>query len=289
MLKKMTALFLLMAFTQVHATSPLQQSFSMSSELNQAYDELSYKLNVEWDQKDKTFFDGAIDKFEKEISNLQQLGLTNKELVLHTLGKIKDKETQTEINELTKIINDSQMSNEEALSFTLQRLNSTYSHGASWSGGKVGEHMCEVLIAVILIYCCTHNNRTPDQTNQRPPLGNQPPIISDMRLKKDIKNISDALEKLSSLDGVTYNWNHSFHPELNLEDKPQMGVLAQQVEKVFPQAVVTNEAGIKAVTYNMLIAPTIEAIKELKKENAEMKSFICSAHDNRASFCSKNK
>lgn len=281
MLKKLTALFLLTAFTQVYAITPLQQSVAVAQELNQAYDELNYKLNVEWNQKDKTFFNEAVDNFKKEISTLQHLGLTNKELVLHTLGKIKDKETQTEIDEIVKNINDSQMTNEEALAFTVQKLNSTYSHGASWSGGRVGEHMCEVLIAVILICVCIHQN---DQTQQP----QQPPtMVSDMRLKKDIRNIPDALEKLTLLNGVTFNWDHSFHPELNLGDRPQMGVIAQQVEKVFPQAVSTNDAGIKSVAYNMLIAPTIEAIKQLEKENAEMRSFICLAHDNKASFCSK--
>lgn len=128
--------------------------------------------------------------------------------------------------------------------------------------------------------------------------------LSDMRLKKDIKQIPDALERLTSLNGVSYNWNHSFHPELNLGDKPQLGVLAQQVEKVFPEAVMINEKGIKSVSYNMLIAPIIESIKELyhawfddskeihreiaslKEENKMLRKYLCEK-DKEAEFCSE--
>ena len=102
-------------------------------------------------------------------------------------------------------------------------------------------------------------------------------VTSDMRLKKDIQIIPNALERLTSLEGVTYNWNHDFHPELNLGDKHQMGVLAQHVEKVFPEAVSTNSTGIKSVAYTMLIAPIIESLKEIKmwliKQDGELASI----------------
>lgn len=44
-----------------------------------------------------------------------------------------------------------------------------------------------------------------------------------------------------------------------------MGVIAQKVEKVFPEAVLKDEKGVRSVAYSMLIAPTIEAIKEINK------------------------
>jgi prepilin-type N-terminal cleavage/methylation domain-containing protein len=90
-----------------------------------------------------------------------------------------------------------------------------------------------------------------------------PVYTSDIRLKKDIINIPDALNKLLSIDGVSYNWNQSIDPELNLNDQPQMGVIAQQVEKIFPAAVSNSGKGFKTVAYNMLLAPIIEAIKDL--------------------------
>ena len=76
-----------------------------------------------------------------------------------------------------------------------------------------------------------------------------------------------------TLEGISYNWNQELYPDLNLDDKPQLGVLAQKVEKVFPEAVLTNKKGIKSVAYNMLIAPIIEAIKKLNKKIVELFSF----------------
>ena len=51
----------------------------------------------------------------------------------------------------------------------------------------------------------------------------------------------------------------------------QMGVIAQDVEKVFPQLVVTNDNGFKSVNYPGLVAPLIEAVKELKADNDKLR------------------
>lgn len=127
-------------------------------------------------------------------------------------------------------------------------------------------------------------------------------LSSDKRLKKDIALVTNALEKLTAIDGVTYNWNNELFPDLKLGNRPQMGVIAQQVETIFPQAVMKDKQGIRSVAYNMLIAPIIEAIKELKamlfdhdekiakleSENAQMKAFICSTAKSVPDFCLKN-
>jgi hypothetical protein len=176
MLKKITTLFLLTAFTQVYAITPIQQSLALATELNQSFNELNYKLNVEWNQKDETFLNDSIKNFENEITELQKQGLTNKELVQHTIGKIKDKSTQTEISEIAKVISDSQMSNEEARAFTIQKLNSTYSHGASWSGSNVHVHITVVIIAIIIILACSkHRGAAGPQGPAGPPGVQGPP------------------------------------------------------------------------------------------------------------------
>ena len=87
--KKLTALLLLTAFTNVYAITPVQESFA-ASELTQTFDSLNYKLNVEWDQKDSQFMDKALDNFEQEVAELQKAGLTNQVLIKYTLDKIKD-------------------------------------------------------------------------------------------------------------------------------------------------------------------------------------------------------
>ena len=89
---------------------------------------------------------------------------------------------------------------------------------------------------------------------------------SDERLKKDITPIGDSLGKILKLNGVTYSWKDASRSEAR-----QIGVIAQDVEKVFPEAVATNDKGMRSVAYGNLVAPLIEAVKELKKQNDTFK------------------
>ncbi len=93
---------------------------------------------------------------------------------------------------------------------------------------------------------------------------------SDALLKESIRRLTgmDALDMLEHIHGVSYNWKDS--------GEAAMGILAQDVEQVMPQAVRTNEAGLKSVEYDQLVAPMIEAIKELKSQNAQMQVQIAS-------------
>lgn len=93
---------------------------------------------------------------------------------------------------------------------------------------------------------------------------------SDQRLKNNIVKIENALTKVTSLDGVSFNWNE-LAVDKNLEQR-DVGVLAQQVETVLPEIVTTREDGFKAVRYEKLVPLLIEAIKELKAEIDQLKS-----------------
>lgn len=87
---------------------------------------------------------------------------------------------------------------------------------------------------------------------------------SDSRYKKDITRLPSSLEKILQIRGVSYNWNHEVDPTLNFSKKTELGVIAQEVEQVFPEAVNSpKDGGMKTVAYTMLIAPLIEAVKEL--------------------------
>lgn len=86
---------------------------------------------------------------------------------------------------------------------------------------------------------------------------------SDIRLKENIREIESPLQKLLSLRGVEFDWNENAQSP----GRHDMGVIAQEVEKVFPTAVVEDpHSGYKKVDYAVLIAPVIQALKELKKE-----------------------
>jgi trimeric autotransporter adhesin len=70
-----------------------------------------------------------------------------------------------------------------------------------------------------------------------------------------------ATAKIHRLRGVTWEWREEAPEEAKRQ--PGMGVIAQDVERVFPQLVETDEQGHNRVDYNGLIAPLIEAVKEL--------------------------
>tara|TARA_R110002050_G_scaffold43565_3_gene104256 strand:- start:486 stop:3155 length:2670 start_codon:yes stop_codon:yes gene_type:complete len=89
--------------------------------------------------------------------------------------------------------------------------------------------------------------------------------FSDERLKENIKTIPNALEKVAQLRGVQYT---------RKDTKEQgVGVIAQEIEKVLPEVVVTNndEDGTKSVAYGNVVGLLIEAIKDLQKEVEELK------------------
>lgn len=90
---------------------------------------------------------------------------------------------------------------------------------------------------------------------------------SDRRLKDNIKPIENALEKVSKLSGNSFVWNNK-QSSYKGED---IGVIAQEVEAVFPDLVDTRENGYKAVKYQNLVAVLIEAVKELNTEIKNLK------------------
>ncbi len=83
---------------------------------------------------------------------------------------------------------------------------------------------------------------------------------SDERLKKDVQPLTHALENILSVHGVSYNWRN---PKPDGKDHLQIGVIAQQVRKVYPEAVEEDSTGFLKVNYPVLIAPMIEALRSL--------------------------
>jgi hypothetical protein len=87
---------------------------------------------------------------------------------------------------------------------------------------------------------------------------------SDVTLKKNVQQLSGALAKVCAIRGV--NFEFIAEQKSTPDNGVQVGVIAQEVEAQYPEIVVTNEDGIKSVRYDRLVAPLIEAIKELKAE-----------------------
>ena len=83
---------------------------------------------------------------------------------------------------------------------------------------------------------------------------------SDARLKMEITPLSNSLENILNIHGVHFLWRY---PKNESEKALQIGLIAQQVQKVFPEAVVEGQDGILRLNYPALIAPVIEALHTL--------------------------
>jgi hypothetical protein len=90
-------------------------------------------------------------------------------------------------------------------------------------------------------------------------------MSSDKRLKKSINPLSRASQKLSLLTGYTYYWNNS-HPVKKFNDDLEYGVLADELETVFPDLVKRDKQGYRVVNYVGLIPVLIEANKEQQEQ-----------------------
>lgn len=131
------------------------------------------------------------------------------------------------------------------------------------------------------------------------------PQSSDLTLKSNVEPVSSALDKVRRLAGVSFRWNDkalarftgdiektvSAGPQATQEEQeaawkterdrrrtelktPRLGVIAQDVEKVLPEAVTTDSDGLKSVYYEQLIALLIEAVKEQDKIVAKQQADI---------------
>jgi hypothetical protein len=96
---------------------------------------------------------------------------------------------------------------------------------------------------------------------------------SDRRLKTNVVPINGVLERVQQLRGVSFQWRKE--TELEGAAAPRhLGVVAQEVEAVFPELVSGPEDGYKSVEYTKLTAVLIEAVKELQAENHELREEI---------------
>ena len=86
---------------------------------------------------------------------------------------------------------------------------------------------------------------------------------SDESLKKDVKTIEGALDKTKELRGVEFT--------RIADDSRSIGVIAQELENVLPELVLTDDEGIKSVNYAQITGLLIEAVKELSAKVDELK------------------
>jgi hypothetical protein len=93
---------------------------------------------------------------------------------------------------------------------------------------------------------------------------------SDIRLKKNIHTIAGGLDTLLALHGVEFEWKDP--AQFANFSTPHMGFIAQEVEQVVPYWIGTDRQGYKTITIGGFEALAVEALRQLKKENEELKA-----------------
>jgi hypothetical protein len=99
---------------------------------------------------------------------------------------------------------------------------------------------------------------------------------SDARFKTNISPITNSLQKVLALRGVHFNWNTTAFPERMFSDKRTIGFIAQEVEKVVPEIVQTENTPeqYKSVHYDKVVALLVEAIKEQQKQINQLQKQV---------------
>jgi len=107
---------------------------------------------------------------------------------------------------------------------------------------------------------------------------------SDARLKKDIQPLTHALDSILQLEGKTYRWKE----DTTFANKQDIGLIAQDVEKVFPEFVAEDERGYKAIAYSKLTAVLIEAMKEQQGQMISQQQQMTAQQDQIAALEQEN-
>ncbi len=100
---------------------------------------------------------------------------------------------------------------------------------------------------------------------------------SDISLKKDIQPLENCLDKVLQLQSVSFNWVEELVPSRYVKDRPEIGLIAQEVEKVVPEVVGQKfvvDGEYKSINYGKLTAVLIGAIKEQQDQINSLKETV---------------
>jgi hypothetical protein len=92
--------------------------------------------------------------------------------------------------------------------------------------------------------------------------------FSDIRKKKNLQKLTDALSKIKRINGYTYEFIDVINPRRNA------GVIAQEVQTVFPEVVYDNDDGTLSVAYGNMASLFVESIKELEARVTELEKKL---------------
>jgi hypothetical protein len=115
--------------------------------LKSAADEFQYALTVEWDQKDKAFYNEQAEKFLSKIEGLREQGLTTEQFNAFMVSEVKDKDLAKSLETSLMMVKLQNLSSSESSELVFQTLSRHYSKGSSWNGSVV---ITGILIASLI-------------------------------------------------------------------------------------------------------------------------------------------
>jgi len=107
---------------------------------------------------------------------------------------------------------------------------------------------------------------------------------SDIRLKKNLENLTNVIDKLKDIQPVRFEWRKEEFPQKNLPSGKQIGLIAQEVEKYFPELVSADSQGYKNIDYQRFVAVLLAGIKEQIKEVERLEKLEKAREKKKMSF-----
>ncbi len=142
MFKRLITLMMVLAITTTSAFA------NTNSGIKTAFDELNYSLTVEWDQKDKAFYDKKMASFKAKLAESK---LTNSEMIAFVKSEVKDAKIARDMETALNMIQLQKMSRSEAANYMTETMKKSYSVGASWNGDAVLYIGLGVLLVVVAL------------------------------------------------------------------------------------------------------------------------------------------
>ena len=149
MFKKLLAFVLILSIFTVHANA------SAVDGLKQAYDELHFALEHDWDQKDQSFYEAQMKSFTTKFRDLQAQGLTYAQMMEFARSEVKNAQMAKDFETAFTMIQLNKMSTADANKYILDVMKKSYRSGASWNGEVFVYAAIGILIVALAIGIAT--------------------------------------------------------------------------------------------------------------------------------------
>jgi hypothetical protein len=155
---------------------------------------------------------------------------------------------------------------------TVSALSGGYStiQSISSSGNSYGNLILNPATGLVGIGTSSPSSTLSVNGSASKPGGGSWSVFSDARLKHDITPLEGSLDRLLALRGVSFIYDNP--AAINELPGKRIGMVAQDVERIFPDWVQTGPSGYKSLTFRGFEALTVEAMRELKAENAALRA-----------------